>query len=112
MKYLDKFIKLLFGKYVTKYELFSKSELELELIDVQKVKFIPNLKNGFWLESTYRLLLAVIGIHIYKYFTELDNITTLKSFIYSILGILFWRSMIILDKNIRIFRITKQLEQI
>lgn len=110
MYLIDKFIMFLFGKYVTNYKLFTKIELELELIDVKKVRFIPSLKNGFWLETTYILVVGIIIVHIYKYFTEIENILILKSFIYSLLGVIFWRLMIILDKNIRIFRINKQLQ--
>lgn len=111
MIYIDKFIKLLFGKYVTDYKSFSHIELKLELASVQKIKFLPVLKNGNWLDTTFTLVLAIVGIHIYKYFTETCDITTLLSFIYSLLGVIFWRLMIILDKYIRIYRITKQLDK-
>ena len=109
MKYIDKFIRFFFGRYVTDYSQFSKIELEAELVGVKKVRFIPKLKNGYWLEGTYLLLMGVIAVHIYKYFTETDNLLILKSFIYSLLGITFCRLMILLDRNIRIFRINKQL---
>lgn len=109
IKLIDKFIKYFFNQYVTDYSKYSKIELEVELIGIKNIKFIPNFKNGYWLEGTYIILLAILGLHVYKYFTELNVSLIVKSFIYSLLGITFCRLMIILDKNIRIYRISNQL---
>lgn len=111
MKYIDKFIRLFFNKYVTDYSQFSRKELELVLNIVKQARFIPKLKNGPWIEGTYILLVCVILLHIYKYYTEADSFLILKSFTYSILGIIFWRLMFILDKNLRVYRITQQLNK-